>query len=112
MTVRQIVAGLAVIAFTIVQDYLSAGADGAPFVDFSKLTRAQAAALQEVTSEVCVERNGSEPREVRRVKFKLADTRAALVDLGKHLGRLFRETLSLNLVLAALLTEAYGQDEG
>jgi hypothetical protein len=25
-------------------------------------------------------------REVRRVKFKLADTRRALVDLGRHLG--------------------------
>ena len=27
-----------------------------------------------------------EAREVRRVKFKLADKRAALVDIGRHLG--------------------------
>jgi len=32
------------------------------------------------------------PAKVRRVKFKLADKRAALVDLGKHLG-LFKDRI-------------------
>ncbi len=48
------------------------------------LTRA--AALQEVTVEDFTEGRGEDKRDVRRVKFKLYDKRAALVDLGRHLG--------------------------
>jgi phage terminase small subunit len=30
--------------------------------------------------------SGDDAREVKRIRFKLADKRSALVDLGKHLG--------------------------
>lgn len=77
---------LAKIGFANMQDYMRAGSDGDPYLDFSQLTRDQAAALAEVTVEDFKDGRGEDARDVRRVKFKLADKRAALVDIGKHLG--------------------------
>src|SRR5712672_3014311 len=65
-----------------------------PVLDWSKLTRDQAAALIEVTVEDFLDGRGEDAREVRKVKFKLADKRGPLVDLGKHLG-LFKERVEL-----------------
>jgi phage terminase small subunit len=65
---------------------MRANPNGDPYLDFSKLTRDQAAALVEVTVEDFKDGRGDAARDVRRIKFKLADKRAALVDLGKHLG--------------------------
>ena len=87
---ERIVAELARIGFSNMQDYMRANSDGDPFLDFSNLTRDQAAALAEVTVEVFKDGRGEDARDVRRVKFKLHDKRAALVDLGKHLG-MFKE---------------------
>ena len=42
--------------------------------------------LAEVTVEDFVDGRGEDARAVKRVKFKLHDKRAALVDLGRHLG--------------------------
>lgn len=81
---------LGLIGFANMLDYMRAGGDGDPVLDFSQLTRDQAAALSEVTVEDFTDGRGDDARDVRRVKFKLYDKRAALVDLGKHLG-LFKE---------------------
>lgn len=86
VSAESIKAELAKIGFANMADYMRAGADGDPYLDFSKLTRDQAAALQEVTVEDYTEGRGEDARDVKRVKFKLADKRAALVDLGRHLG--------------------------
>ena len=86
VTVERIVSELAKIGFANMQDYMSATHDGDPFLDFSKLTRDQAAALAEVTVDDFVDGRGEEARAVKRVKFKLHDKRAALVDLGRQLG--------------------------
>jgi phage terminase small subunit len=67
-------------------DYMRATDGGDPYLDFSALSRDQAAALQEVTVDRYTEGHGEDKRDVKRVKFKLADKRAALVDLGRHLG--------------------------
>lgn len=86
VTVERVVSELAKIGFANMHDYMRVGPDGDPYLDFGKLTRDQAAALIEVTVEDFTEGRGEDARNVRRVKFKLADKRASLVDLGKHLG--------------------------
>lgn len=94
ITAESVVAELAKLGFCNMQDYMRSGTDGDPYLDFSALTRDQAAALSEVTVEDYVEGRGKDARDVKRVKFKLADKRAALVDLGRHLG-LFKERVEL-----------------
>jgi phage terminase small subunit len=86
VTADRVVAELAKIGFANMQDFMKAAPGGDPYLDFSALSRDQAAALQEVTVEDYVEGRGEDKRDVKRVKFKLADKRAALVDLGRHLG--------------------------
>jgi len=77
---------LAKIGFANMLDYIQPQADGYAYVDLSKLTREQAAAIQEVVVEEYKEGRGEDARDVKRVKFKLADKKGALVDIGKHLG--------------------------
>lgn len=92
VTIERVLTELAKIGFANMQHYMRAGPDGDPFLDFSALTEAQAAALQEVTVEDFKDGRGDDARDVRRIKFKLYDKRAALVDLGKHLG-MFKERI-------------------
>jgi phage terminase small subunit len=92
VTAAKVLDELGKIAFANMLDYMRAGPDGDPYLDFSKLTRDQAAALTEVTVEDFKDGRGEDARNVRKVRFKLADKRAALVDLGKHLG-LFKEKI-------------------
>ena len=75
---------LAKIGFANMLDYITIGNDGDPYVDLSKLTREQAAAIGEVTVEDFIDGRGEDARSVRKIKFKLADKRGALVDLGRH----------------------------
>ncbi|WP_184709918.1 terminase small subunit [Comamonas odontotermitis] len=88
---------LAKIGFANMHDYMRVGPDGDPVLDFSALTRDQAAALSEVTVEDYVDGRGEDAREVKRVKFKLADKRASLVDIGKHIG-MFKERIEVKHV--------------
>jgi len=84
------------LGFSNMLDYIRINAtDGLPYFDFSKLTRDQAAAIQEIHVETgtAYEYDGKGERiavPVRKVRFKLADKRGALIDMGKHLG-MFRE---------------------
>jgi phage terminase small subunit len=86
ITAERVLRELALLGFANMADYMRVGSDGDAYLDFSKLTREQAAALAEVTVEDFKDGRGEDARDVRRVKFKLADKRAALVDIGKHLG--------------------------
>lgn len=86
ITVDKIIRELAMIGFSNMLDYVTPQSDGTVYVDLSKLTRAQAAAIGEVTVEEYTDGRGEDARSVKRVKFKLSDKRAALVDLGRHLG--------------------------
>lgn len=83
---------LARLGFSNMLDYLNISRDGEPYVDLSEMTREQAAAVQEVTVEDFLEGRGEDAREVRRVKFKLADKKSSLELLGKHL-KLFTEKI-------------------
>lgn len=85
ITAERVLRELALLGFANMADYMRPGPDGDPYLDFSDLSRDQAAALAEVTVEDFKDGRGEDARDVRRVKFKLADKRAALVDLGRHL---------------------------
>jgi phage terminase small subunit len=82
---------LAKLGFSNMLNYFAIGADGEPRLDFSALTWDQAAAIHELVVETRTqERENGPPAVIVKTKFKLADKRAPLVDLGKHLG-LFKE---------------------
>ncbi len=84
LTVREVLEELSRLGRANMLDYLRVGPDGDPVLDWSKLTRDQAAALIEVTVEDFLDGRGDEARQVRRVRFKLANKIDALELLGKH----------------------------
>jgi phage terminase small subunit len=91
ITKEHVLTELAKLAFANMADYIEIGADGQPRLDFSALTRDQAAAIHEVVTETRIEeRDDGPPIIITKTKFKLADKRGPLVDLGRHLG-LFKE---------------------
>ena len=79
ITQDRVLKELAKLGFSNMADYMMVGEDGKPMLDWARLTRDQAAAIVEVTVENVGEL-------VTKTKFKLADKRASLVDIGKHLG--------------------------
>ncbi|MBO6510137.1 MAG: terminase small subunit [Roseibium sp.] len=86
ITADRVLEELGKIGFANMKSYIRTTEDGDAFVDLSELTEDQAAAINEVTVEDYKDGRGEDARDVRRVKFKLSDKRAALVDIGKHLG--------------------------
>lgn len=97
ITADMVVRELALIGFSNMLDYIRTTDDGDAYTDLSALTRDQAAAIQEVTIDTYQEHDPDGPeanskRTVKKMRFKLSDKRAALVDIGKHLG-LFREPM-------------------
>ncbi len=76
------------LGFSNMLDFITTQGDGSAFVDLSKLSRDQAAAISSFKIETYWEPGLGEddPREVKKVTFKLADKRAALESIGKHLG--------------------------
>jgi len=87
ISIESVLLELAKIGFANIDDFIEVDPhSGAPLTNFKKSNRDQRAAISEVTVEEFVVGRGDDAREVRKTKFKLADKRAALVDLGKHLG--------------------------
>lgn len=90
VTAQAVIEELAKLGFANMQDYVRIGDDGLPYLNLSALTREQAAAIQEVhveTVPALTNEDGEEARpEVRKARFKLADKKGALVELGKYLG--------------------------
>jgi phage terminase small subunit len=107
ITADKVLRELALIGFANMADYMSAGPDGDPFLDFSGLTRDQAAALAEVTVEDFKDGRGEDARDVRRIKFKLADKKGALVDIGRHLG-MFKDKVEHSFDLSPEASEWLG----
>jgi phage terminase small subunit len=105
VTQDRVVAELAKIGFANMRNYMRTGDNGDPYLDFSALTEDQTAALAEVTVDDYVEGRGENSRAVKRVKFKLHDKRAALVDLGRHLGIFTDKVEHSGLTLEALLAK-------
>lgn len=90
ITVERVLAELEKLAFANMLDFIQINADGVPYTDFSELTPQQAAAIHKIFVETTTAYEGEGddrvPTEVRKVRFELYDKRAALVDIGRHLG--------------------------
>jgi phage terminase small subunit len=98
ITADRVLNELALLGFSNMMDFLNVSEGGAVTVDLSKLTRDQAAAIQEVTVEEYVERTGPEAEDVekvKRTKFKLSDKRGSLELLGRYL-KLFTDRVELD----------------
>jgi len=91
ITADRVLQEIAKLAFANMLDYVQPQECGGIVTDFSKLTRDQAAAIQEVTVEEYADRTGTDEKgkpefeRVKRVRFKLADKGQNLERLGKHL---------------------------
>ena len=105
---------LAKMGFSNMLDYMRADEDGEFRLDFSKLTREQAAAIQEYTVDATGGTGDGERKQVMRTRFKLADKARSLELLGKYL-KLFVEKVEvtglgdLPAVLAAARARAQGK---
>lgn len=81
---------LGLIGFSNALDFFTVGKDGQPFIDWSNLTREQAAAISSVTIEERLERRYDEETDeyenvpVRKVKYTLERKTQALELLGKY----------------------------
>ena len=91
VTAEKVIEELAKIGFANMLDYARVTTEGEPFIDLSQVTRDQAAAIAGFTVEDFKDGRGEDARDVRKVTFKLHDKRAALVDIGTHLGMFKKE---------------------
>lgn len=109
ITPAMVIQELALLGFSNMADFVRIGPDGDPYTDFTGLDREKAAAIGEITVEDFKDGRGDDARDVRRVKFKLLDKRAALVDIGKHLG-MFKERVehSGTVTLESLVAGSLG----
>lgn len=85
VTEARVIAEIAKIGFANMLDYIVVDTDGYAVVDLSKLTRDQAAAIQEVTVDTYAERDGEDVHQVKKIKFKLGDKKGNLELLGRYL---------------------------
>ena len=110
---EKVLAELDKIAFSNMLDYMRVDGDGAFVLDFSKLTREQAAAIQEYTVDATGGTGDGERKLVMRTRFKLAAKTPALELLGKHF-KLFADRLEVNVQVdrAAILAEARARAQG
>ncbi len=109
ITADKVLQEVAKLAFSNMGDYVKFNEDGTVSIDLSKVSREQAAAIQEITVEQFMDRSkDKEGERVRRVKFKLADKKPTLELLGKHL-KLFTEVFEDSRVttLADAIKQAY-----
>lgn len=84
---EKVVEELSRMAFSNMADYMEIDEEGKPRgLDLSRLTRDQAAAIQEITEDATGGSGDGERRLVLRTKFKLADKTKSLELLGRHLG--------------------------
>ena len=82
----RIVEELALCGFANIKDLMSLDANGQPVVDLKNLTRDQAAAIAEITTDSYAVGKGENIRVVVSCKVKMHAKLDALEKLGKHVG--------------------------
>ena len=105
VTAERVLAELAKLAFANLGDYFNLTGNGDPFIDLTAATRDQLAALTEIQVDDFTDGRGEDARDVKRVRVKMADKKAALELLGKHLG-MFTERVDHTTKGEALQTPA------
>lgn len=112
ITAERVLAEIGNVAFLNMRNYL--GSDGLPTEDFSRLAPEHTAAIKSITVEEFKD-GRSDKREVRRLKFQLADKEKGLEMLAKHFG-LFapeqHEHKHQHTVLGVLLAEIDSEARG
>lgn len=101
------------IGFSNMLDYMRVDENGVPRLDFSNITRDQAAAISELNIEddIIRDKEGNEIGLRRKTKFKLYNKQPALNDLAKHFN-LFKEdnnktmTLEMQMKVQKLVEQA------
>lgn len=121
VSTERIVQEYAKMGFANMLDYITVNKDGTAHCDLSKLTRDQAAAIQEMTFETvlssapdAIEAAGVKPDgdgkypkvTVLKTKFKLHDKKGPLSDLGKHLGMFKADNEQAGKAAAEAMAEA------
>lgn len=107
---------LALLGFADMGSYVEINPDGSARLDWSSLPPGGTKVIHEITQDVALERDGydedGKPQftNVRKTKFKLYDKRAALVDIGKHLG-MFIERREVNANVT-ILDQLYNEVDG
>lgn len=92
VSAERVLEELSRLASSNILDYVTIDANGQPNTDFSKLTRDQAAAVQEIRVDTTGGSGDGERRQVLRTTFKLADKGLALERIGRHL-KLFTDVV-------------------
>jgi phage terminase small subunit len=95
LTAGKVLGELSRMGFANRLDYVQTQPDGSAYVDLSKLTREQAAAIQEIIVDEYTEGRGETARDVKRTRIKLADKGANLERPGRYLG-LFKDRVGVD----------------
>lgn len=95
ITAERVLQELAFMGFSNMLDYMAVNPEGGADIDLSKLTREQAAAIQEITVDMTGGSGDGERKLVPRMKFKLANKKDSLELLGKHL-KLFVDRMEVS----------------
>lgn len=96
ITAERVLREISLLAFANMLDYMNINGEGDARLDFSSLTRDQAAAIQEIKEDSYGGGAGDGQRkQVLRTTFKLADKGMNLERLGRHL-KLFTDKLEVS----------------
>lgn len=91
ITRERVLEEMAKLAFSNTLNYMRVQEDGTAVLDLSGLTRDQAAAITEISTEEIAGGRGEDQVPVLKTRIKVADKKGALEMLAKHLG-LFEKT--------------------
>lgn len=86
VTADKVINELVKIGFSNMLDYVRVNEHGDLNFNLSNLNRDNASAISEITIDEYKEGTAEDVKDVKKIKFKLYDKRAALIELGKHTG--------------------------